>query len=76
MSFSKWNTCNYKNKNKLMQHFHIIAAIPSPLPQDPHGEKYTRETSGQVDEALRTEGQIPEDALLAHFVKRRKVKRK
>ena len=35
-----------------MQHFHIIAAIPSPLPQDPRGEKSTRETSRQVDEAL------------------------
>ena len=59
-----------------MQHFHIIAALPSPFPQDPHSEQSTRETSGQVDEAPGTEGQIPEDALLAHFVKRRKVKRK
>ena len=59
-----------------MQHFHIIAAIPSPLPQDPHGKQSNRETSGQVDEALGTKGQIPEDARLSHFVKRRKVKRK
>ena len=49
-----------------MQNFHIIAAISSPLPQDPRGEQSTRET----------EQQILEDALLAHFVKRRKVKRK
>ena len=49
-----------------MKLFHIIATIPNPLPQDPSGEQYTRET----------EQQIPEDALLAHFVKRRKVKKK
>ena len=49
-----------------MQHFHIIAAIPSPLPQDPCGEQSTREI----------EQQIPEDYLLAHFVKRKKVKNK
>ena len=42
-----------------MQHFHIIVAIPSPLLQDPRGEQSTRETSGQVDEALGTEQQIP-----------------
>ena len=52
--------------NKLIQHFHIIIAIPSPFPQDACGEQSTRET----------EQQIPEDALLAHFVKRRKVKKK
>ena len=40
------------------------------------GEKSTRETLGQVDEAPGTEQQIPKDALLAHFVKRRKVKKK
>ena len=49
-----------------MQHFHIIAAILSPFPQDPRGEQSTRET----------EQQIPEDALLAQFLKRRKVKKK
>ena len=49
-----------------MQHFHIIATIPSPLPQDPCGEQSTREI----------EQQIPEDYLLAHFVKRKKVKKK
>ena len=59
-----------------MQHFHIIATIPIPLPQDRHGEQSTRETSGQVGEALGTEQQILEDALLAHFVKRRKIKKK
>ena len=48
-----------------MQHFHIIAAIPSPLPQDPRGEKSTRETKQQILEYV----------LLAHFVKRRKVKK-
>ena len=64
--FFKSNTCNYKNKNKLTQHFHIIAAILSPLPQDPSDEQSTRETKQQ----------IPEDVLLAHFVKRRKVKKK
>ena len=64
--FFKLNNCNYKTKNKLMQHFHIIAAISSPLPQDPRGNQSTRET----------EQEIPEDALLAHFVKRRKVKKK
>ena len=59
-----------------MQHFHIIAAIPSPFPQDTSGKKSTRETSGQVDEAPGTGQQISEDALLAHFVKRRNVKKK
>ena len=49
-----------------MKHFHIIAAIPSPLLQDPRGEKSTR----------RTEQQILEYALLAHFIKRRNVKKK
>ena len=58
-----------------MQHFHIIAAISSPLPHDPCGEQSTRETSGQVDKAPRTEQKILEYALLAHFVKRRKVKK-
>ena len=59
-----------------MQHFHIIAAIPNPLPQGPHGKQSTGETSKQVYEAPGTEQQITEDALLAHFVKRRKVKKK
>ena len=49
-----------------MQHFHIVVAISSPLPQDQRGKQSTREI----------EQQIPEDALLAHFVKRRKVKKK
>ena len=49
-----------------MQHFHIIAAIPSPFPQVQPGEQSTRETNQQ----------ILEDALLAHFVKKRKVKKK
>ena len=64
--FFKSITYNYKNKNKLMQHFHIIVAISSSLPQDQRGEKSTGET-GQ---------QILEDALLTHFVKRRKLKKK
>ena len=59
-----------------MQHFHIITTILNPLPQDPHGEKSTRETSEQVDEAPGTTQQIPEDVLLVHFVKRRKLKKK
>ena len=59
-----------------MKHFHIIAIFWSPLPQDPRGEQYTKGTSGQLDEAPGTKGQIPEDALLDHFVKRRKVKKK
>ena len=59
-----------------MQHFHIIAAISNPLPQDPPGKQSTKETSEQVDEVLGTERQIPEDALLVHFVKRRKLKKK
>ena len=42
-----------------MQHFYSIAAIPSPFPQDPCGEKYTRETLGQVDEASRIEKNVP-----------------
>ena len=49
-----------------MQHFHIIAAIPSPLPQVQPGEQSTRETDQQ----------IPEDALLSNYVKIRKVKKK
>ena len=49
-----------------MQHFDIIAAIPSPLRQDQCGKQSTRDT----------EQQIPEDVLLAHYVKRRKVKNK
>ena len=49
-----------------MQHFHIIAAILSPFPQDPRGEQSTTETKQQ----------ILEDVLLSHFVKRRKVKNK
>ena len=59
-----------------MQRFHHIAAIPSPLPQDPRGEQSNRETSRQVDEALASEQQILEYVLLAHFVKKRKVKKK
>ena len=49
-----------------MKHFHIIAAIPSPSLQVQPGEQSTRETDRQ----------IPEDALLANYVKRRKVKKK
>ena len=57
-----------------MQHFHIIAAILSPLSQDPRGKQSTREASGQVDEAPGIKGQISKDVLLAHFVKRIKLK--
>ena len=49
-----------------MKHFDIIAAILSPSPQVQPGEQSTRETDER----------IPEDALLAKYVKRRKVKRK
>ena len=49
-----------------MQHFHIIASILNPLPQDPRGEQSIGETSEQVDEAPGTKWQIPEDALLVH----------
>ena len=49
-----------------MKHFHIIATIPSPFPQVKCGEKSTRESDQQ----------IPEDVLLANYVKRRKVKKK
>ena len=59
-----------------MQHFHIIAANPNPLPQNPCGEQSTRKTSQQVDEAPGTEQQIPEDVLLVDFVKRRKFRKK
>ena len=58
-----------------MQHFHIIAEIMNPLTQDPCAEQSTRDTSEQVDEAPETKQQIPEDALLVHFVKRRKQKK-
>ena len=74
--FFKWNTCNYKNKNKLIQHLHIIAAIPNPLTQDLRGEQSTRGTSKQVDEAPETEWKHPEVTLRVHFVKRRKLKKK
>ena len=59
-----------------MHHFHIIVAISNPLTQDPRGENSTGETSEQVDKVLGTEWQIPEDALLVYFVKRRKLKKK
>ena len=59
-----------------MQHFHIITAILNPLPKNPRGEQSTRDTSQQVDEAPVTKQQIPEVALLVHFVKRRKIKKK
>ena len=59
-----------------MQHFHIIVAIMNPFPQNPQGDKSTRETSQQVDEAPGTERRIPEDVLLVDFVKRRKIKKK
>ena len=49
-----------------MQHFHIIVAIPSPLPQVQPGEQSTRETDQH----------IPKDALFTQYVKRRKVKKK
>ena len=49
-----------------MKHFHIIAAISSPLPQVQPGEQSTRETDQQ----------ILEHVLLANYVKRRKVKKK
>ena len=59
-----------------MQHFHIIAANPNPLPQNPRGEQSVRKISQQVDEASGTKWQIPEDALLVDFVKRRKNRKK
>ena len=49
-----------------MKHFDIIAAILSPSPQVQPSKQSTRETDEQ----------ILEDALLAKYVKRRKVKRK
>ena len=49
-----------------MKHFHIIAAIMSPSPQVQPGKQSPRETDQQ----------ILEDALLANYVKRRKVKKK
>ena len=49
-----------------MKQFDNIAAILSPSPQVQPCEQYTRETDEQ----------IPEDALLAKYVKRRKVKKK
>ena len=59
-----------------MQHFHIIATNPNPLPQNLHGKQSTRKTSHQVDEALGTKRKIPEDALRVDFVKRRKIRKK
>ena len=49
-----------------MKHFDIIAAIPGPSLQVQPGEQSTRETIRK----------IMEDALLANYVKRRKVKNK
>ena len=49
-----------------MKHFHIIATIPSPSPQVQPGEQSTNETYQK----------ILKDALLANYVKRRKVKNK
>ena len=49
-----------------MKHFDINAAISSPSPQVQPSEQSTRETIEQV----------LENALLAKYVKRRKVKRK
>ena len=49
-----------------MKHFDIIAKIHIPLPQVQPCEQSTRETNDQ----------ILEDALLAKYVKRRKLKRK
>ena len=49
-----------------MKHFDIIARMLSPSPQVQPGDQSTRETDEQ----------IPEDALLAKYVKKRKVKRK
>ena len=59
-----------------MQHFHIIAANQNPLPPNPRGEQFTRKTSQQVDEALETERQVSEDALIVDLVKRRKFRNK
>ena len=59
-----------------MQNFHIIAANPNPLLQNPCGEQSTRKKSQQFDEAPGTKRQIPEDALLVDFVKRRKNRNK
>ena len=49
-----------------MEHFHIIVAILIPSPQLQPCEQSTRETDEK----------IPKDALLAKYVKRRKIKRK
>ena len=49
-----------------MKHFHIIAAILSPSPQVQPDEQSTSETDQQ----------ILKDALLANYVKRRKLKKK
>ena len=49
-----------------MKQFDNIEAIPIPFPQVQPCKHSTRETDEQ----------IPEDALLAKYVKRRKVKRK
>ena len=54
-----------KIKNKLMKHFDNIAEIHRPSPQVQPCEQSSRET----------EDQIPEDALLTNYLKRRKVKR-
>ena len=64
--FLKWIICIYKNKNKLMKHFDIIAEIHSPSLQVQPCEQSSRETDEQ----------IPEGALLDKYVKRIKVKRK
>ena len=48
-----------------MKHFDIIVEIHSPSPQVQPCEQSTRETDEK----------IPEDQLLAKYVKRRKVKR-
>ena len=49
-----------------MKYFGIVAAILSPSLQVPPCKQSTRETDEQ----------IPKDALLAKYVKRRKIKRK
>ena len=55
-----------KNTKKLMKQFDNIAVIPSPSPQVQPCEQSTRETDEKISE----------DALLAKYVKRIKVKRK
>ena len=58
-----------------MQHFHNIAANSNPFLQNTCGEQSNRQTSWQVDEAPRTERQIPKDAFIVDFVKKEKVER-